>query len=373
MTNDGRAVCADRYSYADQTSLSRAVNLLLDHCDCHREAQFSDAIPPTCPQHPHSRRFLVDSVPCCAFEPCSTVELSPHGKITYSSEESARRAGDRDQAMLQLDWHLIESSDVPQLADTRAMDPDGNAPSAPLAAGFRMRRTCLDTQECAEFRVPLPNGRTVTCDQASEKISRMPHFELTVKRPDFVRHGDCAFYHDMAESIWWREDAMCIEQLMALDGQETFGCHWDSTLADLELFIARLNRSRPPGLKLDTVFVNYGLYILLFGRDPQTLDWPEEFPEYRNMVRLNGITFLHSSSLPLDFSFATSSAQGPVFVHGPSILRCTDSEIKVERYCHLVAPPPGMPSVPWGVRFNVTMEWTTSKRQSVKESVDVTL
>ncbi len=365
MTNDGRAGPADHYSYADQTSLSRAVDLFLGHCDCHREAQFSDAVPPTCPQGPNSGRFLVDSVPCCALEPGSTVEVSAHGRITYSRAASVRQAGSRGQAMLQLDRRLIGSPDVPQLSDARVMDPDGNAPSAPLAAGFRVQRTRLARQECAESQVPSPANGKAVCDHGRTGMADMPHFALKIKRPDFMRPGANDFYYNMADSIWWREDAMCLEQLMALDGEETFACHWDSTLADLEDFVGRLNRSRPDDMRLDTVFVDYGLYLLLFGRDPRTLDWSEGYPDYRNMVRLNGITFLHSSSMPPDSSFATSSAQGPVFVHGPSILRSTDSEIKVERYCDLAFPPTtGAQGVPWGVKFNSTMEWRKSKKQS---------
>ncbi len=371
MTNDGRAGCADHYSYADQTSMSRAVSLLFERCDCHREAQFSDTVPPTCPQGPNSRRFLVDSVPYCAFEPGSTVETGPDGKIAYSRATSVHQTGSQGQAMLQLDSCLLDSPNLPQLPSERVMDPDGHAPSAPLAAGFRVQRTCLDRQEYAEFQVPSRNNGTITCDQTRKSITHVPRFAFRDKLSTFLRRGVYDFHDNMDNNIWWREDALCVEQLSTLDGQETFDCHWDSTLADLELFIGKLNRSRPPELQLDTVFVNYGLYIVLFGRDPRTLDWSEGYPEYRNMVRLNGITFLHSSSLPHYCSFATSSAQGPVFVHGPSILRCTDSTIDVERYCALIAPPTSsVPSVPWGVRFNVTMEWKKSKGQSGEGSVD---
>ncbi len=364
MKNDVHHVYGEHYSYADQTALSRAVDLLSRHCGCHDESQKRNAkTPPTCSQRPDLRGFCADGAPYCAFEPGSTVETDPDGRITYSRAASVHQSGSPGQAMLQLDRHL-DSTDLPQLPDTRVMDPGGNVPCATLAAGFRILRMRPGV-ECAEFLVPSGNNGTVTCDKRLTKISRMRHLDRDVKRAEFMRLGNYDFFDEKTEHIWEREEAMCLEQLKTLDGDETFTYHWDSTLVDLEDFVSTLNRSRPVDVQLDTVFVDYGVYMVLFGRNPETLEWTDERPYYRNMVRRNGITFLYAFTLPADCAFATSSAQGPVFVHGPSVLHCTDSEIRVRRHFDLVAPPPsGAPDVPWGVRFNTVMEWQTSKKQS---------
>jgi len=138
-------------------------------------------------------------------------------------------------------------------------------------------------------------------------------------------------------------------------------CHYDSTLEDLEAFIRRLNRGRPGGLALDTVLVNYGMYLVLFGNDPRLQGWTKGYPDYCNMTCQGGVTFFHYGATPQEYGYALSREQGPVFIHGPTTVSCSEDEAAVERYCAMAAPPDsGVPEVPWGVRFNVVMEWKRS-------------
>ena len=132
---------------------------------------------------------------------------------------------------------------------------------------------------------------------------------------------------------------------------------WNSALDGLAAFVEGLNASRPRALCLDRVIVNYGMCLTLFGNDRRTDSWAIGYPFYdgrllyRNMSVLGGIAFLHHPGVPHDGAYALSSAQGPVFAHGPSRIDCTDGEIAVSRHCGIVDPPRGLPECPWGVRF----------------------
>jgi len=167
---------------------------------------------------------------------------------------------------------------------------------------------------------------------------------------------------DLAHDLALHEDGLCAKAVMRLEGQSRFVCHHDSTLGDLEAFVGSLNRMRPKGLSLDTVLVNYGMYLVLFGNDPRTPDWTRGYPDYRNMTVQGGIAFLHHESVPHGHGYALSREQGPAFVHGPTTVSCGEGEIVVERYCAMAEPPDaGIPEVPWGVRFDVAMEWKKGK------------
>lgn len=163
---------------------------------------------------------------------------------------------------------------------------------------------------------------------------------------------------DLGPTMAEHEDEMCLEHLRGLGTvDETYAYRWDSTLDGLARFVEGLNVPRPRALRLDMVIVNLGMYMTLFANDRRTPGWNVGYPfydghlRYKNMSVLDGIAFLHHSGVPHDGAYALSSGQGPVFAHGPSTIDCTSDEIVVTRRCGVIAPPPGLPECPWGVRF----------------------
>lgn len=107
-----------------------------------------------------------------------------------------------------------------------------------------------------------------------------------------------------------------------------YSYRWNSTLGGLAEFVSALNAARPRALRLDTVLVNLGMYMVIFGNDRRTAIWSMWYPfysgglRYSNMSILDGVAFLHPW-IPHDAAYALSSAQGSVFAHGPSRISCT--------------------------------------------------
>jgi len=243
------------------------------------------------------------------------------------------------------------------------MDPDGLAPRAPLPAAFRVVRVCHGESPAIPFRVPVRNG--AAAGSTTLECPAITPFRIPIARDDFTRRApEYPGYReeDMRHDLALHEDKLCAGQVRTLEGERTFVCHHDSTLGDLEAFVGALNQGRPEGLLLDTVLVTSGMHLVLFGNDPRTPDWTRGYPDYRNMTRQGGITFLHPEPALYEFGFAMCREQGPVFVHGPTTVSCGESAVIVERHCAVVAPPDtGIPEVPWGVRFGVKMEWESGR------------
>ena len=361
----------DHYSYADQTALPAALDLLFPHCDCrvqpwcHAEAKPGD--PTMCKMCPSSQRLCMsDGLSYCPFQPGSAIEVDANGKISYA--RSPHGSGDYGGGFYEKSGPgrpFGESPHWPQLPrGRRPMDPDGFAPSAPLPAAFRVVRAARDEMPAIPFQVPVRSGGTVGVGSATTKCPDLDTRRIPIPRNDFTGHASYlgGVKDDTRQDLALYEDRLCAKQVMSLAGNMTFVCHYDSTLADLEAFVGELNRSRPDGLPLDTVIVDYGMYLVLFGNDPRTPDWSAGYPDYRNMTRQGGITFLHPEASPHESGFAMCRGQGPVFVHGPTTVSCGEDEVVVERHCAVATPPDvGIPEVPWGVRFGVVMEWGKGK------------
>lgn len=232
---------------------------------------------------------------------------------------------------------------------------------AGIPSAFRAVRVAHGKPPTIRFQTPMRNGGRVGTSSTTLTCPDLAIFKFPVPRTDFTEPMS-AYMQDMKDDLARHEDMLCHDKVDALGGEQTFVCHYDSTLEDLAAFIRGLNRGRPDGLALDTVFVNYGMYLVLFGNDPRLQDWTKGHPDYRNMTRQGGVTFFHYGATPQEYGYAMSREQGPVFVHGPTTVSCGEDEVAVERYCAVAAPPDsGVPEVPWGVRFNVVMEWKRGK------------
>ena len=156
---------------------------------------------------------------------------------------------------------------------------------------------------------------------------------------------------------------MCLERLRGLcTAGEEHACVWGSTLVDLGEFVSGLDAPRPPGPCLDTIFVNTEMHDMLFrgistgngrlGGDPYH-EWERPC---QNMAIVGEITSLHHREIPRGCTFAVASAQGPVFVHGPTAISCTEDRLEAFRHCGIEDPPPGSRGCPWGCGFRAVWD-----------------
>lgn len=309
---------------------------------------------------------MSDGITYCPFQPGSAIEVGADGRIRYS--RSPHGSADYGAGFYEKGGPgrpFGESPHWPQLPrNRRPAAADGHAPEAPLPAAFRVVRAGHGERPAIPFQVPVRSGGGVVARPTVLDCPAPQPFRFPVPRGGFTGRAPMrlAGVKDMLRGLALHEDGLCAGRVGSLEGDATFVCHYDSTLADLEAFVRGLNRGRPKGLLLDTVLVTNGMYLVLFGNDPRTPDWTRGYPDYRNMTVQGGITFLHPKPALYEFGFAMSRNQGPVFVHGPTTVSCGEDEVVVERHCAVAAPPDaGVPEVPWGVKFDVVMEWKRSR------------
>jgi len=349
----------DHYSHADRTALTRVVRRLLEHCDCYGRSAVRDAdddsLPTECLPGAGTRRIrLGDGTTYCAFEVGSGVEVGPDGRAAYHRAAPGQPdGGEGPQARTAVLPRGMSQVSIGRLADSREGDP----PEAPLPAAFRVHRLLDGSRPGVPFSVPTgePDGartETVPIGQVPVGTSRSTRASFVGTLPSYTE--------DMGLMIEHYEDAMCLERLERLEpAGGTYTCRQNSTLGELARFLSRINEARPRALRLDRVVLNYGMFLVLFGNDRRTPSWTAGYPFYdgsllyRNMSVLDGIAFLEHPRVPHDAAYALSSAQGPVFVHGPSAVRCTEDALESSRQCKVVDPPEGAPGCPWGVRLEV--------------------
>lgn len=351
----------DHYSHADRTALTRAVRRLLEHCDCYGRSAVrgvdDDSLPTECCPGEGTRRIrLDDGTTYCAFEAGSGVEVAPDGRATYYKAAPGHPSdGEAPQDGAAVRPRGMSRVSIGRLADSREQDP----PEAPLPAAFRVHRLLGGSRPDVPFAVPTgePGGagtEAVPVGQVPIGTARSPRTAFVGTLPSYTE--------DMGIMIEHYEDSMCLERLEGLDDiGKAYTCRQDSTLGELARFLSGLNAARPRALRLDRVVLNYGMFLVLFGNDRRTPSWTAGYPFYdgrllyRNMSVLDGIAFLEHPRVPHDAAYALSSSQGPVFVHGPSAVRCTEDALESSRQCKVIDPPEAERGCPWGVRLGVDM------------------
>lgn len=358
----------DRYSSADRGALARAFGGLLGHCDCYAEADYRPSGTPRragCAQGSSTRRlYCDDGTTYCAFEEGSGFAVDSHGAVECQRQFLVRQL-EKTVPIERAAPKNPVSVTCPTWQDPGPATAKnaGDAPEAPLPAAFRVCRVRGSRPPKARFDVPVKRPGEIEVETRWEEIG--PLAAKTLKFPrDALENYQLEYpngiAHELGPAIDDHEDEVCLEQLCKLEtiGEE-YTYAWDSTLDGLAEFVSRLNAARPRELRLDTVLVNYGMYLTLFGNDRRTPSWAVGYPFYdgsllyKNMSVLGETAFLHHPEIPHDCAYALSSAQGPVFAHGPSAVECTRDEIVVKRHCGVVEPPRGLPECPWGVGFGV--------------------
>lgn len=357
----------DHYSSEDRTALVRAVWRLLGHCDCYSEADYRPPETPRraggCDPGPGTRRFCPnDGTTYCAFEEGSGTVVDSAGAVRCHRSFLAR------QPTLGAPLERLDLGGAVRVPGLAWQDPNhasasrvGDAPRAPLPAAFRVCRMVESRPPSVKFDVPVRGTDGIEVETEWQKAGQL--YEKTIKFPrGAFENGTPPLSEDIARGLESAmeeyEDRMCLELLSRLGAAgETYTYRWNSTLDDLARFVNGLNAPRPGALRLDTVIVNFDMYMTLFGNDRRTPSWTVGYPfydgelRYKNMSVLGGIAFLHHSGVPPGCAYALSSGQGPVFAHGPSTIDCKSDEIAVTRRCGIVEPSRGLPECPWGVRF----------------------
>ena len=270
--------------------------------------------------------------------------LSPHGSADYGAEYHEKRAAGR---LVALEPPLGRIS-----PESLAMAGPEGRPDALLHAGFRTLHACHGRPGHLEFTVPSggPGGTSrerVPLDLSRE---RPPRLHMGATKGSF---DACVYLEgEMEMNMWPWEDRLCLDALGSLGGGHEFCYGPQSTLDTLAGFVRDLNSGRPGAIHFDTVFMDIGMHMRLFGQDRRTYGRLGDPSAYENLVQMRGMTFLHPKGMQATDAFVTSSSQGPIFVNGPHTTRCTSSGLDVTHHCALVGPPgQGDPDLPWGVRI----------------------
>lgn len=356
----------DRYTHADRDALPRLVSRLLEHCDCHSRTARVAGCGPVWPagRHPRgrTRRIGLESgATYYAFEPRSRLVLSPHGDVVYSAENTVDSEGR---------GAFCRPVFLPDLAcvDIEPWEPgqDGRPPRVPLPAGFRACRVHEGSQEPATFLVPAGGGSAAGVEKVQRRVPVPgPVRVASVPRAEFEGragprlHGVARY---LERKIARFEDEMCLGRLRRLGTAGEYVHTWGSTLGDLGEFVSSLNASRSPGLCLDTVLVNSETHDILSKDLRMGHGWRGSRPPHGgdahcpNAAILGGVTFLQHRGIPHGVAFAVASAQAPVFVHGPTVLSCTEDSLEAFRHCGLEDPPTDSTGCPWGYRIRTVWD-----------------
>lgn len=337
----------EHYSHADRAASTAMVRWLLERCGCSSPA-FRDSPPGA------GHAFWIGRA--ARYEPGagSGLVLGPTGRVEYfhtwleGRPAAGRVVTGRYETQLDL--------------DAMACRREGNPPSAPLPAAFRVCRVAEEGAPHVPFRVPVASPGGIGTRIAKRQVERLPLLGIRI-RQHALEHDHCALDvdRDLGRPIGAHEDQIVLAQLETLAWSgETYELQPDSALDGLAELVLRLNGCRPSRLPIDTVITGTHMGMTLlenqFGGNHWRAGCPfyGGLPLYLNMAILDGLAILHHPGIPHGSAFAVSSAQAPVFLHGPTYASCVDGALEVVRRYGIVEPPREEPWCPWGVRIGVT-------------------
>lgn len=339
----------DRYTHADRDALPRAA----------RQAWGGWPSGLWHGPAPGSTSLLLDGGRAGALEEGSGIEVGPGGQVVQHRVRRMANCLWTHGLWRVVPYALLERS-VSWLGPGPA--GAGTAPNAPLQAAFRLCRAVGGSQATIQFHVPARSRGGLDSRPVWRRVGTPPAVKIVVPMHELGRFAPSHIGEGLG-AMEMREDAICLWRLARLGRiRKTYVYRWGDTLYDLAGFVAGLNDARPGMLHLDTVIVDSGMYMALFpGTDPNHA-WFSGYPDrdgkprYQNMYVLGGIAFLHHPGVPHGRAYAMSSAQGPVFVHGPSSMRFTRNGLEIARSCGVEDPPGAPPGLPWGVMFETRRE-----------------
>lgn len=332
----------ERYSPADRWIALAAIRRLSEACPCSMRP-WSPELPPTA----HAAH--------CPFRAGSAMEVRPNGHVGYAlSPHGSADYGAGYYEKLKAGRLVKLGPSLGRIApESLAMaGPTGRRPAAPPQAGFRTLHVDYNHPACLEFSVPPdgPDGaprRHVPLDLSRERSPSL-HMGRTEGNLDACGYLES----EMEMTLWQQEDALCFGALDTLGEGPAFCYDSQSTLDTLAGLVREMNGNRPRTFHFDTVFMNYEMYLHLFGQDERMVRGLGGTTAYENLARLWGITFLCPEDMPFREAFVTSSRQGPIFANGPHTTVCDGEGISVTHHCAMVMPPEhGVHGMPWGERI----------------------
>lgn len=268
--------------------------------------------------------------------------LSPHGSADYGAGYYEKARAGRAVALGPTQARIAPES-------LSIAGPE-ERPLAPPHAGFRTLHADYGHPRHLEFTVPSGGPGGTSSERVPLDLSRVRSPSTRIG-PTEGSLDACGYLASEVETdMWPQEDALCFGALAELGEGPAFRYDSQSTLDTLAKFVWSLNSERPRIFHFDTVFMDYGMYLHLFGQDGRTRQ-PGGMLAYENLARLWGMTFLFPDGMPPTWAFVTSSRQGPIFANGPHTTRCTSAGLDVTHHCALVgSPEPHVPDLPWGFR-----------------------
>lgn len=301
-------------NYDDQTGLVRALAYL---CDLHLGAQASGQRSSTLlPLRPGSR---------IAFVPGMGIHVSG--------------GGPRGGAPLRL-------LSTPPTALFSYSDLVGR--DAPVGIGHALRqKAARPSRPHADIMKILESMEILYTPTASLEPLR-----FSVPRGETAR-GPAGFARAVMGYVRAREDDICLAELERLPHYEDpIECGAASlTIGMLLGHVGQVNGGRPPGARIDTVFLSTSRFASLAQNQ---VDAPDARTPHSNMLQVGGLTIVAHGSIHDDEAYVVSSEHGPAFVHGPTIIHCRDGEFLIAHYCGIEAvvelPAPGVP-----VGFHVSL------------------
>lgn len=328
----------ERYSPEDRWIALAAISRLSEGCPCGRRP-WSPGLPPAS----HSGH--------CPFRPGSAMEVCPDGRVGYALSPEGSADYERGYREKRKAGRLVDLG--PSLERIAPEPPAAIAqdlafpPLAPAHAGFRTLRTCaLD----AELEFAVPPGAPRARARADLSAEGFPGLRMGATKGNYGANVYLA--GEMRVTIWPQEDALCFQALDTLEEGPAFHYDSQSTLDTLARLVWKMNDERPRIFHFDTVFMNYEMYLHLFGQDERTARGLGGTFGYENLARLWGITFLCPEGMHSREAFVTSSRQGPVFANGPHTTLCDGRGFSVAHHCAMVMPPAhSAPGMPWGTRI----------------------
>ncbi|MDD9809601.1 MAG: hypothetical protein OXU25_07265 [Thaumarchaeota archaeon] len=331
----------ERHSPANRWIVLEAIRRLSAGCPCAMQP-WSPARPPTA----HAGH--------CPFRAGSAMEVRPNGHVGYAL--SPPGSADYGAGYYEKLGAGRRATPMPPLGRISPEFPAAAGPEerrvVPPQAGFRTLHAGYGRPTRLEFAVPSGEPGGTSRGHALLDFSRErppgPHMGRLEANLDA-----CGYLaSEMELTIWPQEDALCFGALDTLGEGPEFCYDSQSTLDTLAKFVWSMNAKRPRALHFDTVFMDHGMYLHLFGQDGRTNQGIRGALAYENLVRLWGITFLCPEGMPFTESFVTSSRQGPIFANGPHTTACDGGGISVEHHCAMIMPPgQGDLEIPWGARI----------------------
>lgn len=200
-----------------------------------------------------------------------------------------------------------------------------------------------------------PDGRHVRPECFS-----VPHAPLG-------RHGAAGSTVEIMSGVQVEEDYLCLSLLSLLPWHRAgLECAGRPTVDGLIGRLEKMNASRPPNMRLDTMFVSLQNFRhMAAGRQ----DAEEGRTAYGNVLQFGHCIIVGHEGISDDTAYFTSFSHGPALVRGPTVIRHVGDRVYVEHYCEMQPARMGAaPGIPGGYAVRLAPAPTGDAPQGARET-----